>query len=258
MNNWKLSDFVKQILALYMIIIPLAIASQTSANECVLDFNVPSVWNDSNLNAGNWDEFLNDSLCATPFVRYMYSLGRRANQTRLIFLNKTEQKDCMDTLKSEEKNVFSCGIEKLTRGSPGGCSDYSVTDVVNKLGSTLKSLGENCKLLGSDGESSEACGYCLRRWEEMGALSSNNSSNDTMKIEANICRFAVLISLTSQRMYDVEWLQSIYNCLGNKNLPLADQAKDEEDYTSHKGREVLIGGAGGDYNSSSYYIDDPL
>lgn len=72
----------------------------------------------------------------------MYSLGQRGNQTRLIFLNTTEQNYCLDTLKSEEKDVFICGIERLTSGLYGGCSAYSMIDVVNKLGSRLKSLGK--------------------------------------------------------------------------------------------------------------------
>lgn len=219
MTTLKSFDCLIQILALYMIIVPLTIPFQASANECVLDFNVPSVLNYSNLKAGNWDGFLNDSFCGKPFVRYIYSLGRRANQTGLIFLNATEQNNCLYSFETEEKDVFSCGIERLTSGLYGECSDYSVTDVVNKLGSRLKSFGEDCKLLGSDGGSDEMCGSCLRRWDEM-STSPNNISNDGIKVEADICRFVLLVSLTSQRMNDAKWLQSIYNCLGNKNLPL--------------------------------------
>ncbi|KAJ8569811.1 hypothetical protein K7X08_006388 [Anisodus acutangulus] len=45
---------------------------------------------------------------------------------------------------------FICGIEKLT-SSAGGCSDYSDTDIVNELGSRLKSLRDDCRLMDSEG-----------------------------------------------------------------------------------------------------------
>ena len=76
-------------------------------------------------------------------------LGKRANQIGQIFLNSTEQIDCLVSMKTIEGDVLNCGVEKLSSGA-GRCSGYSVTDVENKLGNRLRTLGEDCKVLGLD------------------------------------------------------------------------------------------------------------
>nr|POE84420.1 hypothetical protein CFP56_41727 [Quercus suber] len=75
-------------------------------------------------------------------------------------------------MKIRDPSILDSGIEKLTSGA-GGCSDYAVTDVDAKLGNRLKNFGEGCKLLNSDGTSSQACSDCLRGSEEIVAASDS-------------------------------------------------------------------------------------
>ena len=132
----------------------------------------------------------------------------RANKTGLIFLNFSEQTSCLASMKRFEEDIFICGIEKLTRGG-GGCSDYSIADVANNLGDELRSLSENCKILSSDGVD-ESCGSCVRSWNGIGGKHSKSTDAESM-----ICRFAVLVSLTSSMIGD-ENIKKIYECLSQK------------------------------------------
>ncbi|KAA8529559.1 hypothetical protein F0562_033642 [Nyssa sinensis] len=219
-----------------------SVFSQTSTSLCILDIRPSSSANNSNCIAGNWGGFLNNSCCGLAFNSYLYALGQRANQTNHIFLNSTEQNDCLASMKSMEGDVLSCGFEKLISGA-GGCSDYSVTDVVNKLGHRLQSLSEDCNLLGMDNQSDKVCSACLRRWEKMGDLSNN--SKDLMEFEGEICRFAVLVSMTSSRIDDERWVQSVYKCLGEQSLPMASSADDHGVKVGKNiktGLWILIGG----------------
>ncbi|KAK2990843.1 hypothetical protein RJ640_016161 [Escallonia rubra] len=191
---------------------------EPSAIYCVLDIQSSQSGNNSSCESGNWDGFLDNDCCGSAFNGYLHALGQRANETGEIFLNSTEQKVCLNSMKSNNGYILSCGIEKLTSGA-GSCSDYSIKDVTNKLGYQLRSLDEDCKVLGSDGKSSEGWTACSRGWEKIGGPS--NTTNDAMKVESDVCRFAVLVSLTSKRIYDEEWLQAIYKCLGDNSLPLS-------------------------------------
>lgn len=191
---------------------------QALADECVLDMRIPSSWNDSKGVEQNWDGFLNNNSCRLPFERYLYALAKKANKTGEIFLNITEQNDCLSTINTTEKDVFSCGIERLTSGK-GDCSDYSVTDVINELGDALQNLDEDCKNLGSNSESDKDCNSCLGRWKQMAG--SANTSNGLIREEVDICRFSVLVSLTSRRINDMGWIDSIYTCLGN-GIPIGN------------------------------------
>ncbi|PIN13023.1 Serine/threonine protein kinase [Handroanthus impetiginosus] len=60
----------------------------------------------------------------------------------------------------------------------------------------------------------------------------------------DICRFSVLVSLTSWRIDDTGWIESIYTCLGSE-VPLDDEATEGKKLTSITGLEFLIGGVGG-------------
>lgn len=183
--------------------------SQDPGAVCVLDIQQSSSWSSSSCEAGTWGGFISNCNCGAAFDDYLYALGERANHTgKQLFLNSTGQTNCLDLMKSIKSDVFSCGIEKLTSGA-GGCSDYTKLDVVHNLGSILQDLGEDCKPLGTAGKSDQACGACLRRWEEIVAPS---------EVEGNICGFAVLVSLTSNRIHDKYWVQSLYQCLGNQTL----------------------------------------
>ncbi|KAL0421352.1 UNVERIFIED_CONTAM: putative receptor-like protein kinase [Sesamum latifolium] len=214
---------------------------QAAADECLLDMRTPLSWDDSNVVGGNWGGFLSNNSCGSPFERYLYAVAKKANVTGEIFLNVTEQKACLSTLNTDEKDVFSCGIGRLTSGA-GGCSDYSVMDVVSRLGNELQTLDESCKNLDSKRESDEECSSCLRRWEEM--ADSGNSSNGLIREETDVCRFSVLVLLTSRRVNEIGWIKSIYTCVGNGG-PIADTATEGKKITFITGLEVLIGGMGG-------------
>lgn len=178
---------------------------QTLATSCVLDISYSSSWNDSNCEADNWDGFIK-SCCSVVFDDYIYALARRAKQNQKLFLNSTEQKDCLISMKNMEKDVSKCGIEKLTSGI-GGCSDYGVEDVVDNLGDSLKKLDEVCGLLGSD----QACKTCFNRWEEI--ISSWNTLGKSKEVESGICSLSVLVTLISNRTGDKNWTQDLYKCL---------------------------------------------
>ncbi|KAF8399276.1 hypothetical protein HHK36_015141 [Tetracentron sinense] len=208
--------------------------------ECILKFQFPSFGNSSSCEGGgDWGGFLHNNCCGVAFPGYLYALSERANQTGQIYLNSTEQRNCLTSMKGFEGDVFGCGIEKLTSGG-GGCSDFSVSDVVNQLGDGLRSLREDCKLLGSEVYWDRSCGACLRRWEEIRGPLSN--SMDLMKVEADICRFAVLVSLTSTNIEDISWVQRIYRCLREESLPIDQQEINGRKNHTSTGLWILIGG----------------
>ncbi|KAL6189841.1 hypothetical protein ACLB2K_036242 [Fragaria x ananassa] len=187
--------------------------SQSPGAVCVLDIQQSSSWSSSNCEAGTWGGFVSNCNCGAAFDDYLSALGHRANHTASqLFLNSTGQETCLEEMKSKKTDVFSCGIQKLTSGG-GGCSDYTKLDVVHNLSSTLQDLDEDCRSLGTAGIYDQACDACLRRWEEIVASSDSRESS---KLEANICGFAVLVSLTSNRIHDKNWVQAIYQCLGNQ------------------------------------------
>lgn len=196
--SYQMNHMRNQALFFYFLIVSFNIALSlhvNSSNKCILEFRISSSGIDSNCMNG-----LLNNCCGLNFKEYLQSLARRTNQTGQIFLNATEQYDCLSSMNSNGKNDYRCGIEKLTRGE-GGCSDYTVTDVVNKLGSRLNSLSEDCKLLGSD----QDCSRCSQMWAEM-------------SVESDVCRYAVLISVIGQRIRDEKWFESLYNCLGDQSL----------------------------------------
>lgn len=187
--------------------------TNSSFNKCVLDINISSGEAYTTLDS-NWDGFLTQSCCGLPFNSYLRALARWTNQTGLIFLNSTQQIDCLTLMNKHTCDNLSCGIEKLTSGT-GGCSDYSEMDVVNELGRRLKSLRDDCRLMDSGGLT-KGCNKCLRTWRE----TASTSKNESMKLEDDICRFSMLILLTSQRVSDESWIDKIFHCLGDNSLPL--------------------------------------
>ncbi|KAL7171458.1 hypothetical protein ACSBR2_036166 [Camellia fascicularis] len=221
------------------------VLSQNPNSDCILDIQLSSSGNGSNCTQGNWGGFLNDNCCGNAFDGYLHALAQRANQTGQIFLNSTGQIQCLLSMKSVEGNVLNCGIEKLSSGA-GGCSDYSVPDVVNNLGNRLTTFDEDCKNLGLDNQSDKACSACLRSWEEMGV--SSNNSRDPVVVEADICRFAVLVSLTSSRIDNEKWIRAVYKCLGEKSLPIGNPVSSAngqgvgDKKKANTGLWILIGG----------------
>ncbi|CAN6727206.1 unnamed protein product [Malus baccata var. baccata] len=148
-------------------------------------------------------------------------------------------------MKGIKDDVLSCGIDKLTSGA-GGCSDYTKVDVFDNMRNTLENLDEDCKLLGT-GEKSEqdqACSACLRRWEEIVASLENESSSS--KLEADTCGFAVLVTLTSRRIDDENWVSALYECLGDQKLSEDVQRSSGSTGVNLKtGLWILCGGVAG-------------
>ncbi|KZV43851.1 putative receptor-like protein kinase [Dorcoceras hygrometricum] len=201
------------------------------ANECVLNMGMPSYGNGSNTSEGNWGGFLTRNSCGSQFNRYLYGLANRENGTENVFLNITQQKDCLN-------DVLSCGFDKLTSGA-GGCSDYTETDVVSNYGSALENLDQDCKNVALDGNYDKECGTCFGTWERV--IVSDNRSDVSTKEKTDICRFSLLVTLTSRRIKDSGWIQSVYMCLGN-GFRIDDQERNVKKVRFVKGLEVLIGG----------------
>ncbi|KAE8023443.1 hypothetical protein FH972_009135 [Carpinus fangiana] len=165
------------------------VLSQTSVTDnCILNLHFSSSSSSSsNCEASNWGGFIN-SCCGAVFDEYLRGLGRLANQTGQICLNPTEQRNCLTSMKSIDENISACGFEKFTSGA-GSCSDNTVTDVFGKLGNRLKNLGEDWTF-----------GF---RW--------------------NI-RFAVLVTITGNRIDDEKWVHAVYDCLGGQGRLSLDKS----------------------------------
>ncbi|CAL5370562.1 unnamed protein product [Camellia sinensis] len=178
------------------------------SSDCHLYLQIIPPPNSSTCEWGEWGGFLDNRCCGGAFNDYLNVLGWRANQTGKIFLNDTEQTDCLT------KVIVGCGIEKLTSGS-GGCSDFSVDDVTHKLGDKLRNLQENCHFLSPD-EENQSCSDCVRSWKDIKGTHSDQNGQPA-EIESDLCRFAVLVSLTSSRIEDRTWDGKIYKCLGKQD-----------------------------------------
>ncbi|KAF3678289.1 putative U-box domain-containing protein 19-like [Capsicum annuum] len=117
-------------------------------------------------------------------------------------------------------------------------------DVENKLGSRLKSLRDDSRLMDSGGGlKTKGCNKCSRTWREI-------AKNDMMKLEDDIYRFSMLILLTSQRVSDESWVDKIFHYLGDNSLPLASSVDDSGNETRRRTKFktdlwILIGGVVG-------------
>ncbi|KAJ9708993.1 hypothetical protein PVL29_000808 [Vitis rotundifolia] len=189
-----------------------SVSSELLVTDCSLDIQLSSPGNDSYSEAGNWGGFLYHKGCAVAFEGYLYALGRQANKTGQIFSNSTEQKNCLDSMKSIGEDGLSCGIERLVTGA-SHCSDYTVKDVDDKLGEGLRKLDEDCQSLGSEGKPEhQDCNACLRSWDEIGGSGDER---------ADVCRFSVLVSLISKRIGEKKWAQEVCRCLRKQSTPMA-------------------------------------
>ncbi|KAI3792273.1 hypothetical protein L2E82_06148 [Cichorium intybus] len=95
----------------------------------------------------NHKQALSADCCESAFEEYLSALANHANQTGFIFLNLIQQQTCRSSLEGGNgRNLLSYGVENLTAGS-GSCSDFTLTDVANKLESSLSSLDQDCGLL---------------------------------------------------------------------------------------------------------------
>lgn len=205
-------------LIIFMVIVIVVIKfvdSQAPQPVCSLSFQTLSSTNISSCDGGNWGGFLSKSCCGASFEEYLLALAQRAKQTGQLFLNANEQSLCLDVMKNFNEDVLDCGIDRLTNGG-GGCSDFTVSDVIGKLGNGYKGLGDDCKLLGLEGDKNSACAPCSRRWNKIGESFHNGEETD--KNKDDICRFAVLVSLMSTRIDDVKWILAVFKCLGEQSL----------------------------------------
>ncbi|GMY13396.1 probable receptor-like protein kinase At1g30570 [Fagus crenata] len=130
-HKWHRSEISNPISIIYIfILITLLklVVSQLPMTDCSLDIKFLSNPDCSGCEGGDWGGFLHTNNCGVAFDAYLYALGRRANQTGQIFINFSEQRNCLNSMKIIQPDIFGCGIEKLTRGADG-CSDFSVEDV---------------------------------------------------------------------------------------------------------------------------------
>ncbi|XVF84945.1 hypothetical protein PTKIN_Ptkin17bG0079700 [Pterospermum kingtungense] len=210
--------------------------SQTPvSNTCILDIKNSSSTNQLNCELGTWGGFINNDCCGGAFEQYLYALGRQANLTQAIYLNNTEQQNCLTAMEIFDKDIFGCGIQKLTRGV-GGCSDYTVENVVEKLAVVFKNLQDDCKELGTGVRPDHYCSTCLRRWEDIGG------SIDYKHESADVCRFAALVSMISYRVDDQNWVYAVFQCLSERALSLDERRGTARHGINKKGLWILLGG----------------
>lgn len=206
----KLLSLHRTHVCMFIMMITVKISvSQPSPSVCSLDLPSSLPDSDTTCTGRDWGGFLSENCCGSSFPAYLFALSQRANRTGLIFLNSDEQRSCLAKMEKSEPDVLSCGIDKLTSGG-GGCSDISVANATHRLGRNLKSLTQNCKFEGSEEEFDQFCISCVKSWQEIGQEHSI-SSNGT-----DVCRFAVLISLTSTRIHDESYIHRVYKCLENQ------------------------------------------
>ncbi|KAJ7970872.1 Receptor-like protein kinase [Quillaja saponaria] len=236
---WHSIEFPKSFLTICIFILITAFefeASQHSEADCSLTFQFPST-NGTSCQVGDWGGFLNRNCCVEAFDGYLYGLAKRANQTGKIYLNSTEQRNCLTLMMSFQKDVFGCGIEKLTTGA-GGCSDFSMSDVKNILGDELGSLNEDCKLVTADKALEQSCPSCKRRWNDI-----KGTDSVATNVQTDLCRFAVLVGSTSSRIEDKAFVQGVHRCLGEPNILASedDASKGKQKRKIATGIWILIG-----------------
>ncbi|KAG4159228.1 hypothetical protein ERO13_D02G163100v2 [Gossypium hirsutum] len=191
-----------------------------SVGNCILDIKNPSPTTEPNCELGNWGGFINSSCCGGAFEQYLLALGRRASLTNAIYLNSTQQSNCLTAMASFEKDVYGCGIQKLTSGA-SSCSDYTITDVIDKLGDRFRNFQEDCKVLGTGRGVEHLCNSCLRRWEEING-SSDYKQQPASEDDDDICRFAALVSMISNRVEDENWVYAVFQCLRGSAFSLGN------------------------------------
>ena len=73
------------------------------------------------------------------------------------------------------------------------------------------------RIVNSDGEFEQSCSSCGRTWGNISGSDSTSTYADS-KNEANICRFAVLVSLTASGLEDENHVLALYRCLGAQQI----------------------------------------
>ncbi|KAG5624374.1 hypothetical protein H5410_009592 [Solanum commersonii] len=204
--------------------------SLPSAAECILQlgkFSVPYNVRDGNWGSflndnvrdegGNWGTFLNDEACEGPFRDYLYAMGIRANKTGQMYLNSTQQMNCLTKMNDEGHELM-----------------FSVV-----LGDKLRKLSYNCQFQDTADKRGHLCESCVNSWKDIKEMKSKNDKYT--EAGSDICRFAVLVSLTSTRITDQAWLRKLYNCLSNQKQPVnfahtEEKEQEEEEHSELTGK----------------------
>ncbi|CAN6676103.1 unnamed protein product [Malus baccata var. baccata] len=123
--------------------------------SCVLDVQDSSAWHGTSCEAENWGGFISNCCKQLSMITYApWGTGQ-------LFLNSTEQTNCLISMKGIKDDVLSCGNDKITSGA-GGCSDYTNVDKVGR---------RDCSI----------------------------ENEESSKLEADMCSFAVLVTLTNEQ-----------------------------------------------------------
>ncbi|PON52030.1 Serine/threonine protein kinase [Trema orientale] len=244
-HNLDVTRAVKQFYVFFFLVLQIFVVDFTvstpSPGGCTLHFNPSIPLFSQSCEGGDWGGFLEESCCGAAFGEYLYLLGQRANQTGELFLNSTEQRSCLVSLTRFRGSVSGCGIGKLVSGM-GGCSDFSLADVTNKLGDKLRSLNGNCELLSSEGTWVKSCDSCVKSWEDFGGMNLTSVKRESMTTETDMCRFAVLVSMIGKRIDDIKYIGSLFRCLGGQTLNSENEEVEHKKKIKSKGVWILIGG----------------
>ncbi|XP_027358789.1 probable serine/threonine-protein kinase PBL21 [Abrus precatorius] len=239
--NWNRTVFPTSILLVCMFILintmkfAISLALDT---ECSLKIQL---LNDSSCQEGNWHELMHSKCCGEAFDSYLYALAQHANLTGRVYLDSTEQRNCLSRVKGFKDDIFGCGIENLTSGG-GGCSDLLVADVWNKLGNELKSLDEKCQFQTSGNGYEQSCSLCLRPWKTTGETSSRKTNVKAEKIEDDLCRIAVIVTLISSKIENEMYVHTVLRCLGTKHIYIENETtQGNQNMESNRGTWILIG-----------------
>lgn len=149
-----------------------------------------------------------------------------------MYLNSTQQTNCLTKMNDEGNgiDVSGCGVEKLTK-TGSSCSDFTVDDVNMKFGDKLRKLSYNCQFQDTADKRGHLCEFCVNSWKDIKEVRSKNDKY--AKAESDICRFAVLVSLTSTRIIDQAWLRKLYNSISNQKQPVnfayTEEKRQEQD-----------------------------
>lgn len=156
---------------------------------------------------------MKQSCCKGVFEEYLYALGMRANKTGQVYLDSAELSNCLSTIENADVHSSGCDFDKLMI-SRVGCSNSSVDEISKRLEGNLINLRENCEFSTVYEEGDQTCASCLKHWKEIKVTQAENGAFTDM--DSEICRFTVLVSLTSTRIKDEKWVNEVYNCLGNQ------------------------------------------
>lgn len=148
----------------------------------------------------------NATCCERTFGGYLFAAGHRANTTGKIFMNPTEQRDCLAAMGTVSDDVVEdCRIDRLTSGGDRPCSNDTVGDVENNLGREVTRLGESCRDLGTVVSRDQ----CTTTWNEL--------QTGPVRFKS-VCKLAVLVTVMSRAIDDVGWIEAVYDCLGEQSF----------------------------------------